>query len=269
MKEITPQELRTLQMEILSFVDDLCQKNGLRYSLCGGTLLGAVRHKGYIPWDDDIDIFLPRPDYEKLIAIVSEMNSKFKALNSAREKNCFITFSKIINANTVLIEAFDRNIKELGVYVDVFPVDGLPNDEKTREKYWNKIRKIKNLNSCVYTKKIKGENFIKGILRKIIFFYFFINKNKNPISKKINRTAIKNDYETSEFIACSVFGYDTKEQMPKFAFEETIDLDFEGKKFKALKGYDIYLSGIYGNYMQLPPKEKQVAKHDFVAYWKD
>lgn len=267
MGKIEIDELRKLQVEMLNYIDMFCKKNNLNYSLCGGTLLGAVRHKGYIPWDDDIDIFMPRNDYEKFIELQNKEFGKYKIINPFTTKGCFIPFSKFINTETVLIENNDRKLIDLGVYIDIFPIDGLPNNEKTRQKYWNFIKKVKRLNTCVYEKTIIGESFCKRLFRKIVFYAFAV-LDKSIVAKYINKQAMKYKIEDSDFVACSVFGYGQKEEMSKTAIETFIDLDFEQLKFKSIAGYETYLSNVYGNYMELPPLEKRVAKHEQEVYYK-
>ncbi len=267
-KQINAEELKKLQLEILQTVHDFCEKNDIHYSLCGGTLLGAVRHKGYIPWDDDIDIMMSRPDYERFHRLFNEQEkSSLKVISSLNDAQFFHPFAKLVNTKTFLIEKYDRKIDSMGVNIDIFPLDGLPDDEKKRENYWKKIKRRKFINGCLYQKNSRKEKGIKKLLRRCLFL-LFKPLSGNHFAKKINAFAKNNDYFSSRFLACSVFGYGKREQMPKEVFESFVDLDFEGKKFKAMQGYETYLSNIYGDYMQLPPVEKQVAKHDFEVYWR-
>lgn len=265
MKRINIEELRNIQISLLSFVDKVCKENNLNYSLCGGSLLGAIRHKGYIPWDDDIDIFLPRPDYEKLINLLNVDNKQYKILNCFLQKDYFLPFSKLIDANTTLQESYERKFKNYGIFIDIFPIDGLPNDLTKRDAYWNKIKILKRLNTMVYSKTAQEKTFIKQIFRRMMFILLgFIPHNF--IAKKLNRLALKNNYEPSEFVACSVFGYGVKEQMSNSCVSSFINVEFEQKQFSAITGWHTYLSNLYGDYMKLPPKEDQIAKHDFEAY---
>lgn len=269
MKQLNIDEIRKIQLSILMYVHDFCIKNNIRYSICGGTLIGAVRHKGYIPWDDDIDIMMPRPDYEKFCGTFNDnKDSSFKILNSFNDKDFFQPFSKVVDTNTVLVEAYDRPVRNLGANIDVFPIDGLPNDNVAREKYWKKIFKKRNFATVVYSKKNKNERGLKKVARFILFYLFRLFP-ANVFAKRISRLAQKNDYQNSSYIACSVFGYGKKEEMPKSVFDSFVDLTFEGLEFKALQGWNTYLSNLYGDYMQLPPVEKQVAKHDFECFKKE
>ena len=268
MRYIEIDELRKLQLDIMQTIHDFCTKNNIRYSISGGTLLGAVRHKGYIPWDDDIDCMMPRPDYEKFVATFNENNdSPLKVFSSYNDRNFFQPFAKVVNTKTRLIEHEDRSQPNLGVYVDIFPIDGLPNDEDEREQYWNMIAKKKNFSTVIYSKINEKEHGLKKIARKILFC-LFRPFSANWYAKKLHRLGIKNSFEASKFVANSIFGYHTKEQMPKSIFDDFVLLDFEDRKFSAVKDYNTYLSNLFGDYMQLPPKEKQVSKHDFEVYWR-
>lgn len=268
MNKILIDELKSIELEILQNVHDFCVQNGINYSICGGTLIGAVRHKGFIPWDDDIDIIMPRKDYEKFKELFNNKeNTTYKFIDCYNNKQYFQPFGKVINKKTKLVETYDRPIDEMGVYIDVFPVDGIPAGEENREKFWQKITKLKNFNTVIYAKSIEGESFIKHFIRTFLF-YIFRPFPANWGANRISKFAEKVDFNASEIVASSIFGYDRKEEVVKSAFDSYVDLDFEGRKFKAMIGYDTFLKNIYGDYMQLPPVEKQVARHEFEAYWR-
>ena len=268
MKTIDLNELRKLQLEVMQSIHDFCTKNNIHYSISGGTLLGAVRHKGYIPWDDDIDCMMPRPDYERFVRTFNENNeSEYKVISSYNDKYFFQPFAKVVNTKTILIERGDRPQPNLGVYVDVFPIDGLPNDEEKRENYWSWIAKKKNFSTVVYSKRNLKEHGIKRIVR-FILYSLFRPFPANWYAKRLHKFGKMNSFDESQFVANSIFGYHKKEQMPKSIFDSYILLDFEDRKFSALENFNTYLSKLFGNYMQLPPKEQQVSKHGFEAYWR-
>lgn len=269
MKEIFIDDIRKIQLEIMDFIDTLCREKGIRYSLSGGTLLGAVRHKGYIPWDDDIDIFMLRPDYECFVSEVMQSgNTRYRILSPFMDDAYYYPFAKLCDSQTQIMERNDCPLHEMGVYVDIFPVDGLPNDKKQRKCYWNRIRILKRLNTMVYQKKAAGENFIKQTFRSVMFVLFRLMR-PNCLAKYLNALSTKYDVEKSEFVAVSVFGYGEKEQLPVSVFSEFGDIPFEQKQYMAIKNYDLYLSSIYGDYMTLPPVEQRQAKHEFRAFVRD
>lgn len=268
MQVIKTKDLRQLQLEIMQSIHDFCTANNIHYSISGGTLLGAVRHEGYIPWDDDIDCMMPRPDYERFVKSFNKnQNSPLKVLSSYNDKFFFQPFAKVVNTKTSLIEHEDRPQPNLGIYVDIFPIDGLPNNENEREKYWNMIAKKKNFSTVIYASSKKNEHSIKKIIR-LILFILFRPFPANWYANKLHKLGMKNSFEGSNFVANSIFGYHKKEQMPKNIFDSYVLLKFEDRKFYAVKDYNTYLSNLFGDYMQLPPKEKQISKHDFEAYWR-
>lgn len=269
MKQIFIEEMRKLQISILLYVHDFCKENNIRYSLSGGTLLGAVRHKGYIPWDDDIDIMMPRPDYERFVNEfnVNNKESSLKVISSYNDIQFFQPYAKVVNTKTVLKETYKRHIDQMGVYIDVFPIDGLPNDAQKRENYWNFIEKQKNISTAVYENDNSKEKGIKKIARKFLYLIFSFRK-ANFYANKLHRYGMKNSFEGSKFIANSIFGYHKKETMPGSLFDGFVELDFEGRKFMAVADWKIYLTNLFGDYMKLPPVEQQVSKHDFEAWWR-
>lgn len=271
MKKIEIDELRLIQLEIMQYVHDFCKSNNIRYSMSGGTLLGAVRHRGYIPWDDDIDIMMPRPDYERFCMLfdnrVFQANTTYRVISSYNDSQFFQPFAKVVNTKTFMTEAYDKPLDHLGVNIDVFPIDGLPDDENEREKYWKFIARQKNISTAVYEKNNPNEHGIKKVLRRILFFLFGFRKT-NFYANRLHEYGKKNLFEDSKFIANSIFGYHKKETMPGSLFDGFVELDFENKKFMAVKDWKIYLTNLFGDYMKLPPVEQQITKHDFEAWWR-
>lgn len=251
-------EIRKISLEILIDVSNFCEKNGIRYFLACGTLLGCIRHQGFIPWDDDIDIMIPRPDYEKFI---DEYNGKYKVCNP---KNGMYFYAKVYDDNTVL---FENNIdykkyKPIGINIDVFPLDGIVKNDK------------------VVKKKIKISSILEMLLRLSNQPIFY---RKNPF-KAINRIipriiGSKNIVKLIEMNAKS-YGYDNSdyvirykdtpngktEALPKEIFGQS-RMQFEKKEFIVPTGYHEWLSSFFGDYMIIPPKEKQII-HNRDAYSK-
>ena len=261
-------EIQQIALNILIYVDKVCDENNLRYALAGGTFLGAIRHKGFIPWDDDIDIVMPRDDYEKFLDIMDKAdNKRYKALHFGKSfPNYFYPFCKVCDTDTKLFEGNYINNNQLGVFIDIFPVDGIPNKH---EKILKKVARVRaNLNfACEkkYTKSKKG--FIRSFLKLgkyclvKLFGWKYWYKKFDKISKKHNF----NDYELSiPYSGC----YGKKDILPKNYFNDLIKIKFENYYFLSFKEYDKYLSKMYGDYMTPPPKEKQITHHDFKIYKK-
>jgi len=256
MRKIEIEELKQIQLAILKEVHNFCVKRGLRYSLSGGTLLGAVRHKGYIPWDDDIDIMMPRPDYNILVKEFNGYRSHLICGAYENDKKFMYSIAKIYDDRTILNE--EKHII-IGINIDVFPIDGFP--ETTREtKFF--LKKYFLLSEILYLKIIKGYS-----LKTKFFSYFAKLIPLSLIQKKISNLIKEYDYEKSKFVGAVCGRYLLKEKYPRFVFLDYIELPFENYKFNAIKQYDIYLSQHYGNYMELPPLEKRESHNYKDMFW--
>lgn len=264
---ITLEEMRVIQLDILERIDTICLKHGLKYGLCGGTLLGAIRHKGYIPWDDDIDIIMPRRDYLRFLEIAPELfGADFTVSSLYNGKKHASSFSKIYNNKTVLKQP---GAPTIGVFVDIFPVDGLPSDIKESDKHFKRTKLYHSLLLFSKSQNVMSSNFtwktpLKWVLRflcKLIGWRRFL--------LLMDKNASKFDFDESDFVAVScVPFYGNKERVSKKAFSSFVKTPFEGRLFNIPVGYDEYLSNLYGDYMKLPPVEKRVSHHVFEAYWK-
>ncbi len=267
MKKLTQDEIKTIQIEILKVVSEYCENENLRYFLAYGTLLGAVRHKGYIPWDDDIDILMPRNDYERFIKYFNKQNKIYRAYSCSNDPVYPWPYAKISYEKTLLVEKLDIRFDKLGVNIDIFPIDGLPESKNEQNKILNKIKMMRKILNLKYIAISSGRMLYKNailLLGKIIFS--FINYRK--IVGSINRQATMYSYKDSKYVACLVWNYGCKEVMPKSIFSKQCELVFEGRKYKAPIGYHENLVKIYGNYMRLPKMEDRRTHHNFKAYWK-
>jgi lipopolysaccharide cholinephosphotransferase len=263
MKELTLTELKRIILEILVFIDSFCKKNNIRYSLDGGTLLGAVRHKGFIPWDDDIDIMMPRPDYDRFISIFNDVSNKYKIMCYETDKNVEFVFAKVFDTQTILYEYGADT--EIGIQVDVFPIDGF-DIRRNIYNYKKLLRLLKGIMAIKkYGRKRKKYDRLSYRLIKIctiLFSVMFLGGLCQRLIKKYN-------LNTSRYAAL-LAGYNAEKQVfPVSLFHHYTDIEFEGHLFKAVRDYDLYLSNLYGDYMQLPPIEEQIPKHDAHAYIKE
>ncbi len=270
MKYLSSQQIKKEEQEILDFVVKILDENNLKYSLCGGTLIGAIRHKGFIPWDDDIDIMLPREDYNKLMEIFrdSTLETKFEAL-SYELGNSSYPFCKVCNSEYVV--KYDGYIEEECLWIDIFPADSFPIDDKEAIRWCKKGRFYRQ----IYATKNQKNKYIliakNGIIKKIVKFlvkFFMMPINKRSLTGKIVKLSHKYENVNSPYIGVYVWGYGPNERMKKEYFENLINVEFEGKNYKAFADYDKYLTAIYGDYMKLPPEEKRNT-HKFKAYKKE
>lgn len=268
MQKISEAERKDIQIEILKEFKRFCEFNHLNYSLGGGTLLGAIRHQGYIPWDDDIDVMLPRADYRFLLKHFK--HSHLKIQHKDEDKTYPFPFAKLFDTRTQLTE--DSSTLLSGVGIDVFPIDASPNNEKIFH-YWfhltfclwryrrQKIRGI--VKETVLSRQKKIRLFLRKIFLKIIpyaclnFFYDFTIQFFNV------------HYSTAKFVGAFSGAYAKQERTSASAMRCTGNAMFEGEQYSIIQGYDEYLRNHYGNYMQIPPKDKQISHHSFHAFFID
>lgn len=266
MKELSSKEIKKIELDILKDFDIFCKENNLKYYLSGGTLLGAIRHKGFIPWDDDIDVCMPRKDYDRLIDIFPEKYEEKYILRSIKKKNFLYPFIKIVNIKTKIDCEYTENEFENNLWIDIFPVDGLPNDEKELKNIYDKVKFYRKLLLLNFAKINKGKTLLKKIFKPFAIIIARLIGTKFCL-KKIENIALTYDYDKSNYVGAITWGlYGVGERMKKVEFEKVIYVDFEGYKFPAFSCWNSYLRGLYKNYMELPPVEKRKT-HDMKAYY--
>lgn len=270
-KEIDLANLKKIELGILRQIHAVCQKEAIRYSLCGGTLLGAVRHGGFIPWDDDIDIFMPRPDYNRFIAYCKENQTPFRLVSSETEPKYGYLFAKAVNPDTVIREINgNRGRLPFGVCVDVFPIDGLGDTYEEAKKRFGKTRFKRELLVAYNWKRFFRSKTHSFVYEPIRFAFFLLSRFANPLKLigRIQAAYPPEDFEKSGYAGTVCGSYRLKEILPKTVYSEFEMTDFEGERFCAIRDKETYLKSIYGDYMKLPPPEKRVTHHTFDAYYK-
>ena len=252
--------------EILKWYHKICQENNLVYYVIGGTMLGAVRHKGFIPWDDDIDVGMPRPDYEKFCQLSSALNEngKYRIEYLPEKKDFVYPYCKIYDTETTLIENTRYKTKR-GIYIDVFPIDGAGNTLDEGESIFKTINFRLNLLLTRVCAIRKGRSFYKNaavlICRCVPDFIY----SNCKLIEAITRYSKKKDYTSSDYVANFVGNWGKKEIVKKEWMGEPRLYQFENINIYGVSNYDKYLTRLYGDYMKLPPREKRESHHDFIS----
>lgn len=256
-------------LEVLKAFTDITDANGLKYYAAFGTLLGAVRHKGYIPWDDDIDLYMPREDYNNLLTMKDELAKYGLAICSDRDKGYYMSFAKVYAKDSTMLE-FENQPFTFGVYIDLFPLDSSSLNKDEIDQINNKYLRLWR----IYIASLNNESIPQifhsvtkygaGYALRHLISKMILRPFRNVLQHKILAIEGKlNDNKGDKLVHFSA-PYKNKHIMPKDWFEETKDLPFENITIKAPSKHDAYLSFMYGNYMEFPPVEKRITHHDRV-----
>lgn len=268
MKKLTKEEMFRYSLDMLKFIDLFCKQNNITYFLHAGTLLGAVRHKGFIPWDDDIDICMPRDDFQNFLEIFQN-TQEYELQFYDRMKDYNLPYAKIRDKRTLRIDKFtdEPYIPEKGLDVDIFIIDGYSNNIILRKMHFaiqNRLFK-EFLRSGIKMKDT--DKFIKKILRRVYQFFF----SQRLLAKCVNFFAGFWNIKKVEYAGCMVGLYRHKMEVAKSkSFQKIVEGEFEGEKFPIPGDADDVLKSIYGlNYMSPPPVEKRTSTHSSYVIWKD
>ncbi len=268
MKQLSLQEIKDTELNILMEFKKICDENNLQFYLCGGTLLGAVRHKGFIPWDDDIDICMTRPEYNRLALLArSEKLNKPDWLEIVCYENgtSRFPFIKVLDKRTVVRNEYFKESENDNLWIDLLPVDGIPDSIEESEKLFEKMFRYRKLVQMKYVRPTEGKSLWKRLAKPFLSCWAHI-VNTDRYNEKLVSLATSNVYEKSNLVGIVTEGlYGTKEAIPRDAYEKSIDVEFEGHIFKATSYWHEYLTNLFGEYMILPPENKRKT-HEMKAY---
>lgn len=263
----TLRRLQLKELESIVYFDTFCRKNDLRFYLLGGCVIGALRHDGFIPWDDDIDIIMPRDDYERMIRLWKEQekdNTRFLMLRTDGEVFTGNSFATMIDTSATLVKENQKDIDvPHGIVTDIFPMDGCPDNKLRRYiQYYHAMMYSLYITEVVPTNHGKIIKAVGSILLKLVPS----RERRTKIWQKHERRMSRYPFEAHEKCTelCAGPHYMLNEY-PRAAFDTAEYHTFEGLRLPLPVGYDEYLKMAFGEYMTLPPKEKQVPHHDLVA----
>lgn len=269
---MTMGEIQKVSLEILKHIDTICKQLNLKYCLAYGTLIGAIRHKGFIPWDDDIDILMPRPDYEKFKDYVQSHTDELHPLKlfDSSVPNYPYLLPRLSNDDYRIVVDNESSCG-MGIFIDIYVLDGIGD---TFEEAWNFVKRTSKYPRLIFLSTRNHYHFgtTKGFFKRMLkfpVFYYAKFMGKSYFEKKLMSMIDTQSYNGKEFVGCAIWC-----ERPKWAVvkkevvENLIDAPFENYTFKIPRDYDVQLRQWYGNYMQLPPEKDRIYHHLYKAYKK-
>ena len=251
MRQLSLEEIKQLEIGILDYVVEVCDKNSIKYFLSYGTLLGAVRHRGFIPWDDDIDLVMLRDDYNRFLKIIEKAPHPRYRVLTPKDKGYFYTFVKVVDTETNVVEEEVEQMPVNGVWVDIFPLDGVKKISSIHTKFCYLLNKCRGASIYKNFPKEKGISYFSWKICKLIGPRLFLSVFETICQR----------YRLDDCNYVSVISNPYKNMFEKSIFNDIILLNFEGKKYSCPHDYDKLLTILYGNYMLIPKEENRIRHH--------
>lgn len=257
--------------KIAKHFDAFCNENNLRYFGIGGTAIGALRHKGIIPWDDDIDFVMPRPDYERFLQLAERLHPSYKVITHRNTPKYHLTMAKMYDANTSYIGSFKQKVV-VGAFIDIFPIDGCPgNTEQERKNFFYSYMRLRHRGEAIgnyYTlRDLIGRAIRKdwtGIQNQLISHWYHLLGKHNDVFDQCDKLLMSTPYESSEYVAYFSTWRSAKVISPKEWFDDYFYAPFEDFKIRLPQGIHQYLTQLFGDYMTPPPQS--VIDMDYHGY---
>ncbi len=254
-------KLQSKLLEMFTWLTGYLHEHELRYYMIEGTMLGAARHGGFIPWDDDIDIGMPRKDYNILIGLLKEPTKDGYVVEapSGDAKDFLYPFAKFYDTKTTLVEKLRHNVKR-GIYIDIFPLDGI--GESIEESLSN-YKAIDRLNMILAMKTSRWRKDRVWWKNAAVVIGTVIPVSAKKLTSKIDLLCSSRDFDKSRFSSNLISTYRGREIMERTIYGEPTFFDFEGIRVCGIEHYDEYLTKLYGDWRKLPPEDKRHSAHDF------
>lgn len=264
---LTDKEVRTRQLDMMDFFHQFCHKHNIHYSLSCGSLIGAYRHKGFIPWDDDIDVYMLREEYKRLQKAFTEYKPDRYVLKSLETDSDYsLPFAKLTDTQTIFIDEYSHN-DHVGVNMDIFPIDYVcPSTFAEQRKFQRRLLHYLQIRRRSW-KSLNTIKTIKGRLHYLLLKLVITPIPARAIAQKISKNAQKNNKKCHEYLFENVQGFIMKGYFDAADMADYTEVEFEGRKYDAMVGGDHFLRVSYGDYMQLPPEEKRKTHHAGGEYW--